>query len=83
LERNNALADAQSAYANLLVSVGIDLMPGDIETQDLNMMTGRVNDALNRLNQGGIESLINKPLNDQQDYVAPKTEDILFSDDSL
>jgi len=80
LERNNALAEAQSAYANLLVSVGVDLLPSATDAKTLPEMISMVRQSIADLNEGGMERFINQPIKTEQKYEAPKVEDIMPSE---
>jgi len=60
LERNNALAGAMEAYANLAVSVGIDLIPPAASTQSLGEMTEIVQSSLNRIQNSGMDIAVKR-----------------------
>ena len=60
LERNNAMANAHSAYANLAVSIGADIIPSGHDTKDLNEMTTHVSNALDRLLNNGLEDVVSQ-----------------------
>ena len=60
LERSNALADAQAAYATLLVSVGVDLVHQDEEAKSLEEMTNKVREDLLHLNGNPFAQILDK-----------------------
>jgi|TARA_R110002126_G_scaffold291807_1_gene459610 outer membrane protein TolC len=80
LERNNALANAQVAYANLAVSIGADLVPSGHESKSLDDMTATVHKALDQVMNDGLTALISTQSVQEattEAYEAPTREDIL------
>jgi outer membrane protein TolC len=61
LAKDNALANAKSALANLVTSVGIDVVPGDLEEGNLEHMSSIVSEAISRIDSGDLDRLMSIP----------------------
>lgn len=60
LERGNAMAGAMEAYANLAVSVGIDLIPPAAHTTSLTEMNDIVQSSLYVMQNNGMDRLVRR-----------------------
>lgn len=58
LTKDNALANAKGALANLVTSVGIDVVPADTGEENLIDMTAIVSDAIARIDSGDLDRLM-------------------------
>jgi outer membrane protein TolC len=58
LTKDNALANAKGALANLVTSVGIDVVPADTGEENLIDMTAIVSDAITRIDSGDLDRLM-------------------------
>lgn len=70
LAKDNALANAKGALANLITSVGIDVIPADVQEDDLSDMTSIVGKAMARLDSGDLDRLMAVP-EDEYTLVKP------------
>lgn len=66
MSRNTALADAMAAYANLSVSVGLDIIPAGYETDSLEELSGIVDNAYSRIYNNGMDIAISRARVDKE-----------------
>ncbi|MFK7840317.1 MAG: TolC family protein [Bdellovibrionales bacterium] len=83
LDRNNALANAKSAYSNLAVSIGADLLPSGHDINSLEEMTAFVEQAMQRVMTQGLDEIISKPATtEKKEYKEPEVGRLLTTSDS-
>jgi outer membrane protein TolC len=58
LNRDRAYTDARSAFSNLLVSIGLDMIPASAEVVDLNTMTNLVTREREAIESGNLNQIL-------------------------
>ncbi len=78
LERNNTLVSAHIAHANLLVSVGVDVVPADHETETLVNLFAEVEESLMYVSNNGLHNMLKELAGKEAQKYLRMTEDKLF-----